>query len=289
MKQFPKALTQKLQQREASNALRKLPVSKELIDFASNDYLGFSQSETIFNETHEYLLQKKIKVNGATGSRLISGNHNLYPVAENAIAEFHDATAALIFNSGYDANVGFFSSVAQRNDVILYDELCHASIRDGIQMSNAKSYKFQHNDLDDLESIIKRCHTEPVEVSISHSFRFSTIIISDQKAGIDIEMQREKILKIADKFVNNQELQRLKAFDNEDYIKKLTTKWGAKEAIFKIRNEKGISFKDHIQVNPFEITEGKTTAMLEIENTKQQFAIYFEEVEDFTLVYAFEI
>ena len=132
------------------------------------------------------------------------------------------------------------------------------------------------------------CHTEPVEVSISHSFRFSTIIISDQKAGIDIEMQREKILKIADKFVDNEELQRLKAFDSQDYIKKLTVKWGAKEAIFKIRNEKGISFKDHIRVNPFEIQDQKTTAILEIENTKQQFAIYFEEIEDFTLVYAFE-
>ena len=125
-------------------------------------------------------------------------------------------------------------------------------------------------------------------ISISHSFRFSTIIISDQKAGIDIEMQREKILKIADKFVNNKELQRLQSFDNQDYIKKLTTKWGAKEAVFKIRNEKGISFKHHIQVSPFEIVDKKTTAILEIENTKQQFSIYFEEVEDFILVYTFE-
>jgi len=125
-------------------------------------------------------------------------------------------------------------------------------------------------------------------ISISHSHQFSTIIISDQKAGIDIELQREKILRIADKFVNNQELQRLKSFGNQDFIKKLTVKWGAKEAIFKIRNEKGISFKDHIQVNPFEIPDNITTAILEIENTKQQFSIFFEEIEDFTLVYAFE-
>ncbi|HEY6142152.1 MAG TPA: 4-phosphopantetheinyl transferase, partial [Flavobacterium sp.] len=64
--------------------------------------------------------------------------------------------------------------------------------------------------------------------------------------------------------------------------------WGAKEAIFKIRNEKGISFKDHIQVNPFEIGEKETIASLEIENIKVQFSIYFEEIENFTLVYALE-
>lgn len=154
MKNFPKSLTHKLQQREQNNALRKLPVSNNLIDFASNDYLGFANSEEIFNQTHDYLLENNIKINGATGSRLISGNHNLYQIAEDFIANFHQSETALIFNSGYDANVGFFSSVPQRNDIILYDELCHASIRDGIQMSNSKSYKFQHNDFNHLEKVI---------------------------------------------------------------------------------------------------------------------------------------
>ncbi|WP_396194493.1 aminotransferase class I/II-fold pyridoxal phosphate-dependent enzyme [Flavobacterium sp.] len=152
--ELPKSLQAKLQQRQANNALRQLPVTKDLVDFASNDYIGFAHSETIFNQTHQYLLDNKIKTNGATGSRLISGNHNLYQVTENFIAEFHQAETALIFNSGYDANVGFFSAVPQRNDIILYDELCHASIRDGIQMSQAKAYKFQHNDTEDLEKLI---------------------------------------------------------------------------------------------------------------------------------------
>jgi len=125
-------------------------------------------------------------------------------------------------------------------------------------------------------------------ISISHSHEFSTIIISDQKAGIDIEMQRDKIIRIADKFVNNKDSLRLGDTNIQDYIKKLTVKWGAKEAIFKIRNEPGISFKDHIWVNSFEIQDKKTTAILEMENIKQQFSIYFEEFEGFTLVYAFE-
>lgn len=132
------------------------------------------------------------------------------------------------------------------------------------------------------------CHTEPVEVSITHSHHFSAIIISGKTVGIDIEMQREKILRIADKFVNEKELDRLQSFDTTDYVKKLTVKWGAKESIFKIRNEKGISFKNHIQVKPFEIGEKETKATLEIGNQKQEFSIYFEEFEGFTLVYAFE-
>ncbi|GEL10601.1 8-amino-7-oxononanoate synthase [Flavobacterium glycines] len=144
----------KLKNRENNNSLRKLNSTLDLIDFSSNDYLGFSKSELIFNQTHQYLVDNGYTQNGATGSRLLSGNHNLYSATENFIAQFHQSESALIFNSGYDANVGFFSAVPQRNDIILYDELSHASIRDGISMSNAKSYKFKHNDFEDLERLI---------------------------------------------------------------------------------------------------------------------------------------
>ena len=153
---IPNALQQKLYLRTKTNALRKLPVPTNGIDFSSNDYLGFAKNEEIFDQTHQYLVKNKIKVNGATGSRLISGNHNLYNITESYIATFHQSEAALIFNSGYDSNVGFFSAVPQRNDIILYDELCHASIRDGIQMSHAKAYKFQHNDYEDLEQLLNK-------------------------------------------------------------------------------------------------------------------------------------
>nr|WP_314865133.1 4'-phosphopantetheinyl transferase superfamily protein [uncultured Flavobacterium sp.] len=126
-------------------------------------------------------------------------------------------------------------------------------------------------------------------VSITHSHHFSAIILSNETVGIDIEMQREKILKIAHKFVNDEELERLQKMDTNDYIKKLTVKWGAKEAIFKIRNEKGISFKDHIQVAPFELNETQTLADLNYNSTNQKFTIHFSELDtNFTLVYAFE-
>jgi 8-amino-7-oxononanoate synthase len=170
---FPKNLTDKLEIRKQNNALRKLAAPNKLIDFSSNDYIGFSKNKAIFEETHQYLIDSDCIQNGATGSRLISGNHKVYQEAETHIANFHRSESALIFNSGYDANVGFFSSVPQKGDLILYDELCHASIRDGIQLSNAKSYKFKHNDFEDLEKLIERFQTQFAEVYIVTETVFS--------------------------------------------------------------------------------------------------------------------
>ncbi|WP_125718174.1 aminotransferase class I/II-fold pyridoxal phosphate-dependent enzyme [Flavobacterium ustbae] len=149
--ELPEKLNHKLENCKQENLFRKLPVFNNLIDFSSNDYIGFSKSEVIWKHAHAYLLENEIFQNGATGSRLITGNHSLYQIAETFIAQFHEAEAALIFNSGYNANLGFFSAVPQENDVVLYDELCHASIKDGIAMSKAKSHHFIHNDFEDLE------------------------------------------------------------------------------------------------------------------------------------------
>lgn len=157
MEYIPKKLQQKLDKRKANNALRQLGTQNSLVDFSSNDYLGFSKNESIFHNSHQFLIGHDIIQNGSTGSRLLSGNHRTYNIVEDLITNFHNSEAALIYNSGYDANVGFFSSVPQRGDVILYDEYIHASIRDGISMSHAKSYKFKHNNLEDLE---KKCQTE---------------------------------------------------------------------------------------------------------------------------------
>ena len=157
---LPENLSKKLEIRKQNNALRQLPEHTNLVDFTSNDYIGFSNSKLIFDAAHQYLVKNAIFSNGATGSRLISGNHQVYQEAENYIAQFHQAASALIFNSGYDANVGFFSSVPQKGDLILYDELCHASIRDGIQLSYAKAYKFNHNDFEDLEKRLRQAQSD---------------------------------------------------------------------------------------------------------------------------------
>lgn len=142
-------LEKKLQQRKEQNAFRQLKLPGNKIDFCSNDYLGI---------VYHNLLNDKIAhglKTGSTGSRLLAGNYLLIEETEKQIAVFHKAEAALIFNSGYDANLGLLSSVPQKGDVIFYDQLCHASLRDGIRLSFAQSFSFPHNDLQELEKKLK--------------------------------------------------------------------------------------------------------------------------------------
>lgn len=122
-------------------------------------------------------------------------------------------------------------------------------------------------------------------ISISHSFNMAVVAISDTEIGVDIEMIREKIGIIAHKF-SQSELNFLDKDDTVDFVKKLTVIWGCKESIFKIQNEPGISFKDHIDVFPFELIEKKTSAILNFNDISLEFSMGFEEVGDYMLVYA---
>ena len=194
MKNFPENLNQKLENRKQNNAFRELSTNDSLVDFSSNDYIGYAKSETIFDQTHQYLLDYNHKTNGATGSRLISGNSKLYEETEAFIADFHESETALIFNSGYDANIGFFGCVPQRNDFILFDELCHASIRDGILMSNAKSYKFNHNDFEDLENLILR-------ITNNKSSETNIYIVTESVFSMDGDCPNlEELISVSEKY-----------------------------------------------------------------------------------------
>lgn len=148
-------IDQKLAERQVSGAYRTLKPENALVDFCSNDYLGFARSAILKRKTEEETNRYTDALNGATGSRLISGNLTYTEDLEKTTANFHNAEAGLIFNSGYDANVGLFSSLPQRGDTIITDELIHASIIDGARLSHANRYTFKHNDLDSLESKLK--------------------------------------------------------------------------------------------------------------------------------------
>ncbi|HVY73968.1 MAG TPA: 8-amino-7-oxononanoate synthase [Puia sp.] len=136
----------KLQERFRRDAYRRLQLASGEHDFFSNDYLGVAKNGLI-----ETALEGQSFSHGSTGSRLLAGNYPLIEEIEQQIASFHDAPAALVYNSGYDANIGLLSAVAGRGDTILYDQLSHASIRDGIRLSLANAFSFRHNDVEDLE------------------------------------------------------------------------------------------------------------------------------------------
>ena len=150
MGSFPQRLKDKLSRRADANALRELATVSGKIDFTSNDYLGFSSDPKLHNSTLKFLDFSQPHINGSTGSRLLSGNSELFERTEKFLSSFYSSEASLLFNSGYDANLGIFSSVPQRGDLVLYDEFVHASIRDGISGSKAQHFKFRHNDLPDL-------------------------------------------------------------------------------------------------------------------------------------------
>jgi len=125
-------------------------------------------------------------------------------------------------------------------------------------------------------------------ISISHSFGFSVIILSDKNVGIDLELRRDLVKKIAYKFAEEEFVYECEN-NPPEFVSKLTVIWGVKEAIFKVRNEIGISFKDHIFVQPFEMNEAKTTALLDFNSVKREFLVYFTEIENYTLVWLWEM
>lgn len=148
-------LKQKIDERRNNGNLRQLKPSSDLVDFVSNDYLGLSRSELLFDQIRIRYEQESLP-NGGTGSRLLSGNHVWYEEAEQLLSDVFRAEATLLFNSGYAANQALVSSVAGRGDTILYDVLSHVCLKEGAWLSRADSIAFRHNDLDDLESRLKR-------------------------------------------------------------------------------------------------------------------------------------
>lgn len=123
-------------------------------------------------------------------------------------------------------------------------------------------------------------------ISITHSHNFSAIIISTQNAGIDIELQRDKIIRIADKFIEY-EFSYLDK-NESDYIRKLTVIWAAKEAKYKMCNSRSLSFKDDMKVEQFHLNNQSGKASVCQNEFEKMFSFTFEEFENFTLVYALE-
>ncbi|KAJ5484874.1 hypothetical protein N7539_004862 [Penicillium diatomitis] len=151
------ALTSALVKREAKSARRKLTVLPgTAVDFSSNDFLSLSTSPAFRNRYLSHLNSAPESFPFASGgSRLLDGNSAYAEELERFVAEFHDAPAALLFNSGYDANIGVLASIPQPGDLVLYDELVHASAREGMRLSRASARKmFSHSSPTSLKEVL---------------------------------------------------------------------------------------------------------------------------------------
>jgi phosphopantetheinyl transferase len=122
-------------------------------------------------------------------------------------------------------------------------------------------------------------------ISISHSHDFSVIVISQENIGADLELLKEKTLKLAPRFMD---VTHLKGLSEADSLQKATVVWGIKESVFKIKNEIGISFKDHIFENDFTLADRKCTVELRFNNRVECFDILFDFIENYVFVCAFE-
>jgi 8-amino-7-oxononanoate synthase len=149
MQHWYQQLQQKLNTQAAQGLLRKLQTLPKGIDFCTNDYLGIAKNNLI-----HYWIEQHIPhslTHGNSASRLLGGNSDFIEQVEKTIATFHNTEAALLFPSGFIANYAIVTTLTTREDTIIYDTLIHASLRDGIRASLAKSFSFEHNNLAELE------------------------------------------------------------------------------------------------------------------------------------------
>ncbi|KAJ1569976.1 hypothetical protein HK096_007598 [Nowakowskiella sp. JEL0078] len=168
MTDLEKKLEQIIQSRAERGLLRKLSLENNLCDFSSNDYLGLARNSevrnlfisslsTLKNSSESVSGSGGLALLGSTGSRLLNGNSRAALALEDFLASYHRAPSALLVNSGYDGNLSFFGYVPQHKDAILYDELIHASVHDGVKISRAQFiHQFKHNNVEDLKRLCKQ-------------------------------------------------------------------------------------------------------------------------------------
>ncbi|OGI21717.1 MAG: 8-amino-7-oxononanoate synthase [Candidatus Melainabacteria bacterium RIFOXYA12_FULL_32_12] len=137
---------------------------KKILQMSSNNYLGLAGDERLQEAAIKAIEKYGI---GSTGSRLISGTHELHLELEDKIAKFKNTEKALVFSTGYAANLGTIAGLLNENDAVYSDQLNHASIIDGIKLSRANKFIYKHCDISDLEKLISENHQK---------YRFNVII-----------------------------------------------------------------------------------------------------------------
>jgi 8-amino-7-oxononanoate synthase len=159
---------------EKNANLRVLPneVPEDFINLSSNDYLGINNDIVTKAEFCEKYQPSKLLFS-STSSRLLTGNFNENELLEDTIANSYDKESCLIFNSGYHTNIGIIPALSGKNDLLLADKLVHASIIDGLMLSKAKLFRYNHLDYNHLETLLKRYRNDYENVFIITESIFS--------------------------------------------------------------------------------------------------------------------
>ena len=127
---------------------------EKLLNLSSNDYLNISTNENLAKEFMEYFCSNSQCQFSSASARLLSGTTSVYRDLEKVLSELFHKDAALIFNTGYQCNLGVISTLARRGDVVFSDKLNHASIIDGMKLSDADFHRYKHLDYEHLETLL---------------------------------------------------------------------------------------------------------------------------------------
>ncbi|KAF8517668.1 PLP-dependent transferase [Hysterangium stoloniferum] len=176
MRELEEKINGALKSREQRGIWRRVPSGTgSLIDFCSNDYLSLASNSQLRANFLKQLTNSE-HILGSGGSRLLV-DMPPHSALESRLATFFSAPTALLFNSGFDANAGFFSAVPQHGDVIIYDEYIHASVHDGMRSSRARSstFAFEHNSLVSLEDCLQKVIEDRPEISTGKNSVFVAI------------------------------------------------------------------------------------------------------------------
>ncbi len=138
---------------------------REMLNLSSNDYLGLSSYPKLLEEFYAQTDVKALPYS-AVSSRLLSGNHEYYGMLEKDLCELYGKDAALVYTSGYHANIGILPALAGKKDLILADKLVHASIIDGLRLSEAEMLRYRHLDMEHLRAILTRSREQYENVFI---------------------------------------------------------------------------------------------------------------------------
>jgi 8-amino-7-oxononanoate synthase len=177
---------------EKKNRFRKRQIYEDVLDFASNDYLGLASNKDIMQKTYNSL-----DSHGAKASMLVNGYNEYHKLLEEYLCEINDYQAGMVVGSGFLANMSIFEALARKGDLIVLDEEYHASGRVGVKLSNAEVRYFKHNDLEDLiYKLQDSIHFNRVLVGVEGIYSMSGDLV--KKEILEYLSVKKKVITVID-------------------------------------------------------------------------------------------